>query len=183
MKRPKQSVRSWAYLTYNSKVFLVFFFQKLFFLVLFFPVVVVPAESSCLLWRLKATCQPPPPTRSLRLPWRPSIFANSECPWMESGSACASWMTSRWPPTQSLPMKVRSGSLPRDPCSRRIVTAAARVGRGCLRDEMLLSCLQHLDAVWCTKEPAQCFRLLLSGVIHPFNRDRSVLFLFFFSLF
>lgn len=35
MKRPKQSVRSWAYLTYNSKVFLVFFFQKPFFLVLF----------------------------------------------------------------------------------------------------------------------------------------------------
>lgn len=144
MKRPERSVRSWAYLPFNSKVFLIFFFRKLFFLVLIFfpPVVVVPAESSCLLWRLKATCQPPPQTRSLRLPWRPSIFANSECRWMENGSACASWTTSRWHPTQSLPTKVRSGSLPRHPC---IVPTAAQVGRGCLRDEMLLFCLQNLD--------------------------------------
>lgn len=36
MKRPKQSVRSWAHLSYTSKVFLLFFFRKLFFLVLFF---------------------------------------------------------------------------------------------------------------------------------------------------
>lgn len=111
------------------------------------PVVVVPAESSCLLWRLKATCQPPPQTRSLRLPWRPSIFANSECRWMENGSACASWTTSHWHPTQSLPTKVRSGSLPRDPRSRCIVTAAAQVGRGCLWDEMLLACLENLDTI------------------------------------
>lgn len=140
MKRPEQSVRSWAYLSFSGKVFLIFFFRKLFFLVLIFfpPIVVVPAESSCLLWRLKATCQPPPQTRSLRLPWRPSIFANSECRWMENGSACVSWTTSRWHPTQSRPTKVRSGSLPRDPCSRRSVRTAARVGRGRLRDQMAL---------------------------------------------
>lgn len=35
-----------------------------------------------------------------------------------------------------------SGSL-----SRRIVTAAAQVGRGCLWDEMLLACLENLDTI------------------------------------
>lgn len=70
--------------------------------------VVVPAESSCLLWRLQPICLPLPLTRSHRLPWRPSTFANSECLWMENGSACESWMTSHLRLTQSLPMKVWS---------------------------------------------------------------------------
>lgn len=70
--------------------------------------VVVPAESSCLLWRLQPICQPPLLTRSHRLPWRPSTFANSECLWTENGSACESWMTSHLHLTQSLPMKVWS---------------------------------------------------------------------------
>ena len=101
----------------------------------------VPAESSCLLWRLRPICQPPPLTRSHRLPWRPSTFANSECLWMENGSACESWMTSHLRPTQSLPTKVWS-----DPVlsrlSRNLIVVAGLGGSGIGRKN---PCIQTLN--------------------------------------
>lgn len=54
----------------------------------FFCVVVfVPAESSCLIRRHRAMPQPPPQTRSHRLPGRPFTFATFGSPWMENGFA------------------------------------------------------------------------------------------------
>lgn len=64
------------------------------------------AESSCLIWRLRAKPRLPPPTRSPRPPGRPFISATFACRSTASGFAFASSMTSPSPRTQSRPMKV-----------------------------------------------------------------------------
>lgn len=85
------------------------------------------AESSCLIWRLRAKPRLPPLTRSPRLPGRQFISVTFACLSTASGFAFVSSTTSPSPQTQSRPMKVmwRISSASEEVCVHSVISVRA----------------------------------------------------------